>query len=35
VPINVDGISATYKEGVLEINLPKLEETRSKKIEIS
>jgi HSP20 family protein len=35
VPINVDGISATYKDGVLEINLPKVEETRSKKVEIS
>ena len=35
VAIQVDNISATYREGVLEIILPKLEETKSRKIEIS
>ena len=35
VAIQVDNISATYREGVLEIILPKVEETKSKKIEIS
>ena len=34
-PIQVDGISAAYKDGVLEIILPKLEDARPKKIEIS
>jgi HSP20 family protein len=35
VPIKVDSISASYRDGVLEITLPKVEEGRPKKIEIS
>ena len=34
-PINSDGITAVYKDGVLEIVLPKVEETMAKKIEIT
>ena len=35
VPIQVDGISATYRDGVLEVILPKVEGAKPKKIEIS
>ena len=34
-PIHNDGITATYKNGVLEIVLPKVEESKPKKIEIT
>jgi len=34
-PINSDGITATYRDGVLEIVLPKVEESKAKKIEIT
>ncbi len=34
-PINNDGITATYRDGVLEVVLPKVEETKAKKIEIT
>ena len=34
-PIHNDGITATYKNGVLEIVLPKVEEAKPKKIEIT
>ena len=33
--VQTDRITAAYSEGVLEINLPKLEEAKSKKIEIT
>ena len=35
VPVNEDEIKADYKNGVLEINLPKAEVKKPKKIEIS
>jgi len=34
-PIHNDGITAVYKNGVLEIALPKVEEARPRKIEIT
>jgi len=33
-PVNADQISATFKNGVLEIKLPKTEKTETKKIEV-
>lgn len=35
VPINSDDITAAYRDGVLEIVLPKVEEAKAKKIEIT
>ncbi len=35
VPIRNDGITAVYKSGVLEIVLPKVEESKARKIEIT
>jgi HSP20 family protein len=34
-PVRVDDITATYREGVLEVLLPKVEEVKPRKIEIS
>jgi HSP20 family protein len=34
-PIHNDGITATYRDGVLEIVLPKIEEAKARKIEIT
>jgi HSP20 family protein len=34
-PIKNDGITATYRDGVLEIVLPKVEEAKARKIEIT
>jgi HSP20 family protein len=34
-PIQNDGITATYRDGVLEIVLPKVEEAKARKIEIT
>ncbi len=34
-PIHNDGITATYRDGVLEIVLPKVEEAKARKIEIA
>ena len=34
-PIHNDGITATYRDGVLEIVLPKVEEAKARKIEIT
>ena len=34
-PIQSEGITATYRDGVLEIVLPKVEETTARKIEIT
>ena len=34
VPVQVDRISAAYREGILEISLPKVEEVKPRKIEI-
>lgn len=34
-PVNTEGITATYRDGVLEIVLPKAEEAKSRKIEIT
>jgi len=34
-PIHNEGITATYRDGVLEIVLPKVEEAKAKKIEIT
>ena len=33
-PVKAEGVKATYKDGVLKIELPKSEETRKKKIKI-
>ena len=35
MPVNNDGITASYRDGVLEIVLPKVEEAKAKKIEIT
>ncbi|NOY87168.1 MAG: Hsp20/alpha crystallin family protein [Deltaproteobacteria bacterium] len=35
VPVQVDGIKASYQSGILEITLPKVEAAKPKKIEIS
>ena len=35
VPVQVENIVATYRNGVLEINLPKTEEVKPRKIEIT
>jgi len=35
VPIQQDGVSAAYKNGVLEVTLPKAEETKPKKVRVS
>ena len=34
-PVNNQGITATYRDGVLEIVLPKVEEAKARKIEIT
>lgn len=34
VPINIDGVTATYRSGVLEIHLPKVEEQKARKVVI-
>ena len=34
-PIRSDGITATYRDGILEIVLPKVEEAKARKIEIA
>ncbi len=34
VPINIDGVTATYRNGVLEIHLPKVEEQKARKVVI-
>ena len=35
VPVQVDGIKASYQSGVLEVTLPKVEAVKPRKIEIS
>ena len=35
VPVQNDQVSATYRDGVLEIHLPKLEQTRPRKVQVS
>lgn len=35
VPVEHDGVKASYKEGVLEVRLPKSEATRPKKVQVS
>ncbi len=35
VPVQPDKVKATYKEGILQISIPKAEEVKPKKIEIS
>jgi HSP20 family protein len=35
VPINTGGVKASYRDGVLEIIVPKSEETKPKKVEVS
>ncbi len=34
-PINMQGVKASYKDGVLEIVVPKSEDTRPKKVEVA
>jgi HSP20 family protein len=34
IPINVDAIKASYRDGVLEVHLPKAEEVKPKRVEI-
>lgn len=33
-PVNADAIEATYEDGVLSLNVPKVEEVKSKRIEV-
>ena len=35
VPVRADAVSASYKDGVLEVTLPKSEETKPKKVTVS
>ncbi len=35
VPVQNDGVSASYKDGVLEIHLPKSEATKPKKVQVT
>ena len=35
VPVKADAVSAAYKDGVLEVTLPKSEETKPKKVSVS
>ena len=35
VPVQHDGVKASYKDGILEIHLPKSEETKPKKVQVS
>ena len=34
MPVQADRVKATYRDGVLEVKLPKAEEVRSKEIKI-
>ena len=34
IPVQADRVKATYRDGVLEVKLPKAEEVRSKEIKI-
>jgi HSP20 family protein len=35
VPVQHDGVTATYKDGVLEVHLPKSEATKPKKVQVA
>ena len=35
VPVKHDGVRASYKDGILEIRLPKSEETKPKKVQVT
>jgi len=35
VPVQQDAVKASYKDGVLEVRLPKAEETKPKKVQVS
>lgn len=35
VPVQHDGVKATYRDGILEVLLPKSEETRPRKVQVS
>jgi len=35
VPVEHDGVKASYKEGILEVRLPKSEATKPKKVQVS
>ncbi len=35
VPINAEGVAASYKEGILEVHLPKSEAVKPKKVAVS
>lgn len=32
IPINIDGVTAAYRNGVLEVHLPKVEERKARKV---
>ncbi|BDI33247.1 molecular chaperone [Capsulimonas corticalis] len=34
-PVQHDGVKASYKDGILEVHLPKSEETKPKKVQVS
>jgi len=35
IPVKADGVKAAYKDGILEVTIPKSEQTKPKKVDIS
>ena len=35
VPVQMDGVRATYRDGILEVHLPKSEDTKPRKVQVS